>query len=126
MECFFEQCWETGKAVRWSIHRADQNPFAVAAIWDQWVDKSTGKIVLSFSMLTINADSHLVMGCFHRPQDAKRSLVVVPSVSWSNWLGATASTAQEMLAAMNALEFESTVADNRAKAEPAIPLTSLL
>ena len=35
---FFEPCWETGKAVRWSIHRQDNEPFTVAAIWDSWID----------------------------------------------------------------------------------------
>ena len=35
---FFEPCWETGKAVPWSIHRQDGEPFTVAGIWDRWND----------------------------------------------------------------------------------------
>jgi putative SOS response-associated peptidase YedK len=126
MERFFEPCWETGKAVRWSIHRTDQNPFAVAAIWDQWVDKSTGEIILSYSMLTINADSHPVMGRFHKPQDEKRSLVVMPTDKWTDWLRASASSAQDMLFEMNAAEFEATAADNRVNALPPVEQVSLL
>ena len=114
MERFFEPCWETGKAVRWSIHRLDHTPFAVAAIWDQWVDKSTGEIVLSFSMLTINADGHPVMGRFHKPQDERRSLVVMPNTRWSDWLGASASSAHDMLLEMNAADFEAAPSDNQA------------
>jgi putative SOS response-associated peptidase YedK len=106
MERFFEPCWETGKAVRWSIHRVDHNPFAVAAIWDSWTDKSTGEIVLSFSMLTINADKHPVMGRFHRPEDEKRSLVVMPTDRWSDWLAATTLQMQEMLRPMHESQFE--------------------
>lgn len=68
---------EKGKAVRCRIHRNNHGPFAVAAMWDQWVDKSFGEIVLSFSMLTVNADGHPVMGRFHRPTDERLSLVVV-------------------------------------------------
>ncbi len=114
MERFFEPCWETGKAVRWSIHRVDHNPFAVAAIWDQWVDKSTGEIVLSFSMLTINADGHPVMGRFHMPGDEKRSLVIMPIDKWSDWLGASASSAHDMLFEMDTTDFESLASEIRA------------
>jgi putative SOS response-associated peptidase YedK len=114
MERFFEPCWETGKAVRWSIHRLDRATFAVAAIWDSWTDRSTGEIVLSFSMLTINADGHPVMGKFHKPGDEKRSLVVMPTGRWSDWLGASASSAHGMFLEVNAAEFEGVPSDNRA------------
>lgn len=105
MEQFFEPCWETGKAVRWSIHRQDKEPFTVAAIWDRWIDRATGEIVESFSMLTINADGHPVMGRFHRPGDEKRSLVVVPQHAWGEWLNATPHSAGQLLAAMPEAEY---------------------
>jgi putative SOS response-associated peptidase YedK len=111
MERFFEPCWQTGKAVRWSIHHIDRAPFAVAAIWDSWTDKSPGEIVRSFSMLTINADNHSVMGRFHKPGDEKRSLVVVPTDRWSDWLGASATAARDLLFAMNTVELEATALD---------------
>ena len=31
---------------------------AIASLWDQWTDKSTGEIVVSFTMLTVNAGTH--------------------------------------------------------------------
>ena len=94
-----------GKAVRWSIHRQDNEPFTVAAIWDSWTDRITGEIVDSFSMLTINADGHPVMGRFHRPGDQRRSLVVVPPHAWHNWLNATTGTACDLLTEMPTAEF---------------------
>ena len=100
MERFFEPCWETKKAVRWSIHRQDWEPFTVAAIWDSWTDNGTGEIVESFSMLTINADGHPIMGRFHKPADERRSLVVVPRESWHDWLTVTPGTAGSMLSQM--------------------------
>ena len=105
MEEFFEPCWETGKAVQWSIHRKDGEPFTVAAIWDIWTDKASGEIVNSFSMLTINANDHPVMGRFHRPEDEKRSLVVVPLDGWHSWISATPATAFGLLQAMPVDEF---------------------
>lgn len=107
MTRFFEPCWETGKAVRWSIHRQDNEPFTVAAIWDSWTDRTTGEIVESFSMLTINADGHPVMGRFHRLGDERRSLVVVPQSNWTDWLTASAATAGTILVEMPTTEFTS-------------------
>ena len=108
MQEFFEPSWETGKAVQWSIHRTDGEPFTVAAIWDVWTDRATGKIVESFSMLTINADGHPIMGRFHRPADEKRSLVVVPPDMWATWLHATPASAVDLFCAISTTEFTAT------------------
>ena len=105
MTRFFEPCWETGKVVRWSIHRQDIAPFTVAAIWDSWTDRATNEIVESFSMLTINADGHPIMGRFHRPGDERRSLVVVPPGAWYEWLNSTQISARQMLTSMPEAEY---------------------
>ena len=86
MDNFYEPNWETGKAVRWGIERADTQPIAVASIWERWIDKETGEIVFSFSMLTVNADDHPVMKHFHKPNDEKRSILVLNNSDYINWL----------------------------------------
>lgn len=111
VERFFEPCWETGKAVPWSIHRQDGEPFTVAAIWDRWTERATGEIVVSFSMLTINADGHPIMGRFYKPGDERRSLVVVPPSKWSEWLGSVPSNAMAMMELMSHLEYVTTPAE---------------
>jgi putative SOS response-associated peptidase YedK len=88
LDDFFELNWETGKAVRWRIRRTDGQPMGVASIWDRWLDTSTGELVTSFSMLTVNADGHPVMGRFHRPGDEKRSVVVMEPRQFGAWLHA--------------------------------------
>lgn len=88
LEDFFEPNWETGKAVRWRIRRTDGQPMGVASLWDRWTDTNTGEIVTSFSMLTVNADGHPVMGRFHRPGDEKRSVVVLEPRQFGAWLHA--------------------------------------
>jgi putative SOS response-associated peptidase YedK len=105
MERFYEPCWETGKAVKWSIHRRDSEAFAVAGIWENWTDRATGEIVTSFSMLTINGDGHEVMGRFHRPGDELRSLVIVKPENWNDWVTATTEQAREMLLPMKPADF---------------------
>jgi putative SOS response-associated peptidase YedK len=86
---YFEPCWETGRAVRWRLHRPDHAPFAVAGLHEHWTDRSTGEIVHSFSLLTVNADAHPVLRRMHRPGDEKRRLVVVPPEAFDRWLDAS-------------------------------------
>ena len=103
---FFEPCWETGKAVRWHIHRNGHGPFAVAAMWDQWVDKSSGEIVLSLSMLTVDADGHPVMGRYHLQTDERRNLVVMLSASWDDRLTSKPDDAATLMLPVDGKDFE--------------------
>lgn len=97
MESFFEPNWETGKAVRWRIKRSDYQPVAVASIWERFIDKETGEIVLSFSMLTVNATDDPIMKHFHRPEDEKRSVVVLTEEEYLPWLQTTSDYAPNFL-----------------------------
>ncbi len=97
MESFYEPNWETGKAVRWRIKRADGEPVAVASIWERFIDKETGEILFSFSMLTINAEQHEVMKHFHKPEDEKRSIVVLKDTVYREWLYANHDQARKLL-----------------------------
>jgi putative SOS response-associated peptidase YedK len=86
IDWFYEPNYESGRAVRWRIGLASGDPFAAAGIWDRWVDPGTGEIVHSFSMLTVNADGHPVMGRMHRPEDEKRCIVPVRGPDMQAWL----------------------------------------
>jgi putative SOS response-associated peptidase YedK len=97
MESFYEPNWETGKAVRWKIKRSDNEPVAVASIWERFIDKETGEIIFSFSMLTINANGHEVMKHFHKPTDEKRSIVVLNNSEYMKWLKADHDEARQLL-----------------------------
>ena len=107
MQRFFEPDWRTGKSIRTSIQRRDGDAFDVAGIWDRWIDKSSGEVIASFSMLTINADGHPVMSQFHKPGDEKRSLVVIPEELRDEWLEAKPERAKEFLQPMPVEEFTS-------------------
>jgi len=60
---------------------ASHAPFAIGGIWESHGKDET--YFESFSMLTINADTHPVMNHFHRPGDEKRMVVIAqhPDVS---------------------------------------------
>jgi putative SOS response-associated peptidase YedK len=103
MQSFYEPCYESGKAVRWKIERLDHEPFTVGAIWDTWSDCLD--TIRSFSMLTINADQNAVMKQFHKPEDEKRSLIIIPSELRKDWLYADHKTAIELIHEMSVTDF---------------------
>ena len=84
-ESIFEPCWESGKAVRWRIRRADGAPMGLAGLWSAWRGPD-GRELLSFTMLTINADGHALMQRFHKPDDEKRMVVVLDEADYDAWL----------------------------------------
>jgi putative SOS response-associated peptidase YedK len=94
---FYEPCYETGKAVRTEIRLESGEPFAIACLWDRWKQPETGELVVSFSMLTVNADVHPVMKRFHKAGDEKRTPVIVPDSQYIQWLGASVEQAGEMM-----------------------------
>lgn len=103
---FFEPDYATGKAIRWKIQRGDNRVFTVAAIWDYWHSPEGEQTGLhSFSMLTLNADGHPVMGRFHAPGDEKRSLVIVAEEDREAWLHATPQEAAALINPMPPDEF---------------------
>lgn len=83
---FYEPSYETGKAERWEIADADGAPLGIAGIWEHRQDGPNGLPLLSFSMLTINADGHPLMQRFHKPEDEKRMLVILRPEQYDEWL----------------------------------------
>ena len=89
LDDFFEPNYETGRAVKWRIKLASAEPMGIACLWDRWNDPATGERVVSFSMLTTNADQHPVMRQFHPAADEKRTPVVLAEQQFVGWLSAT-------------------------------------
>ena len=96
-DAFYEPCYESGKAVRTKIEQANGEPMAIASIWDTWTEPETGELIVSFSMLTIEASKHPVMSRCHKPDDEKRTVVPLRPELFQDWLNASPDTAQELL-----------------------------
>lgn len=94
---FYEPSYESGKAVRWKIELASREPFGIACLWDRWTNPASGEHVVSFSMLTVNADAHPVMRQFHQPADEKRTPVILPPPLFDAWLSADTEQASELM-----------------------------
>lgn len=106
-EAIYEPDWRSGKAVATRISRADGRPMGIAGIWTGW--NGPDGVVRSFTMLTINATDHPLMQNFHKPDDEKRMVVILPEARYDDWLSAPAERSMafmlqypaEMLAATN-------------------------
>lgn len=100
-EAIYEPDWRSGKAIATRITRTDGEPMGIAGLWSSWAPPA-GPVVLSFTMLTINADGHPLMQQFHKPGDEKRMVVVLPPSSYQDWLHAKANDAGAFLNAFSA------------------------
>ncbi|KGH30451.1 SOS response-associated peptidase [Comamonas testosteroni] len=101
---FDEPCWETGKNVWWRFRRTDGAPWALAGLWNRWNDPALGELVESYTMLTINADSHPLMSRMHKPdpklpadQQDKRSVIAIEMQDIDQWLAGTMREVGQLL-----------------------------
>lgn len=95
-EAIYEPDWRSGKAIPTRITRADGEPLGIAGLWAAWKGP-TGEITHSFTMLTINADSHPFMRQFHKQDDEKRMVVILNKEDYDAWLQAPAGESQVFL-----------------------------
>lgn len=101
---FDEPNWETGRNVWWRFRRADGQPWGLAGLWNAWIDRATGEIHESYTMLTINADDHPLMRRMHKPDPAlppdqqdKRSVIPIERGDFGQWLAGTTEEARELM-----------------------------
>lgn len=101
---FDEPNWETGKNIWWRFRRADGAPWSLAGLWNTWTDQDTGEVVESYTMLTLNADEHLLMLRMHKPDpkpgpDAQdtRSVVPIELEDVGAWLHGTPEQARALV-----------------------------
>ena len=98
----YEPDWRSGKHITTRITRSDEAPLGVAGLWSPWKDPATGEWRKSFTMLTINADTHSIFKELHRPdkkrppdKQDKRMVVILNEGSYDAWLDAPVEKARE-------------------------------
>ena len=85
--------------MRWKIAQANGEPFGIACLWERWIEPNTQTPVVSFAMLTVNADAHPVMQQFHPAGDEKRTPLVLWPEQHPAWLAADPAQAAAMMTA---------------------------
>ena len=97
MMAFFDEDWRTGKAVLTRIARVDGKPMGVAGLWERW--EKDGEVIDSFTLLTVNANSHALMHRYQHPGVEKRMPAVLNEGAYGAWLTARPEKAREFLRA---------------------------
>jgi putative SOS response-associated peptidase YedK len=82
----------------------------LAGVWNEWTDRESGEVILSYTILTINCNSHPLLSLMHKPDlDAndvplplakqdKRSVVPLEREHWDTWLNGTSEQAASLIA----------------------------
>lgn len=92
----YEPDWRSGKSIDTRIARADGELMGIAGLWEKWRDPATGQILHSYTMLTINADDQLMCN-YHKPEDEKRMVVILPLGLYGDWLKAPAEESMDFM-----------------------------
>jgi putative SOS response-associated peptidase YedK len=96
-EAIWEPDWRSGRCVWSRIGRADGQPLGIAGLWSRCRPLGDDQDIYSFTMLTINADTHPVMSQYHRPGDEKRMIVVLREEDYDAWLDTPAERSMEFM-----------------------------
>jgi putative SOS response-associated peptidase YedK len=98
MMAFLEDDWRSGKAVPTRIARVDGQPMGVAGLWESWTG-TEGEAIVSYALLTVNANSHALMSRYQQPGNEKRMLAILNEGAFDAWLSARPEKAREFMRA---------------------------
>lgn len=98
MMAFFEDDWRSGKAVPTRIARVDGKPMGVAGLWESWTG-ADGDVIVSYTLLTVNANSHALMSRYQQPGNEKRMVAILNEGAYDAWLSARPEKAREFMRA---------------------------
>ena len=96
MMAFFEDDLRSGKAVPTRIARIDGKPMGAAGVWCRWVGAGDEEII-SFTLLTVNANSHALMHRYQNPGSEKRMPVILSEGAYDAYLSARPEKAKEFM-----------------------------
>jgi putative SOS response-associated peptidase YedK len=97
MQAFLEDDWRSGKGVPTRIARVDGKPMGVAGLWEHWVQGD--EAITSFTLLTVNANSHALMNRYGQNGNEKRMPAILNEGAYAAWLNAPLDKAREFMRA---------------------------
>lgn len=96
MQAFQEEDYRSGKAVHTRVARVDGRAMGAAGLWERWVG-ADGEEIISYCLLTVNANSHALIHRYQQPGAEKRMLAILNEGSMDAWLQAKPEKAKELL-----------------------------
>ena len=98
MMAFMEDDWRSRKAVPTRIARVDGKPMGAAGLWESWTG-ADGEVITSFTLLTVNANSHALISRYQQAGNEKRMLAILNEGAYDAWLSARPEKAKEFMRA---------------------------
>lgn len=83
---FYEHHHYKGKTYPYFIYAKDNEPLALAGLWSEWVDKTTGELINSFSIVTTIGNSVMTKIHNNPKADGPRMPVILPKEMEDKWL----------------------------------------
>jgi putative SOS response-associated peptidase YedK len=97
MQAFLEDDWRSRKALPTRIARVDGKPMGVAGLWEHWAQGDED--IISFTLLTVNANSHALMNRYGQNGNEKRMPAILNEGAYGAWLNAPIDKAREFMRA---------------------------
>ncbi|WP_276391284.1 SOS response-associated peptidase [Eudoraea chungangensis] len=83
---FYEHHHYKGKTFPFYVSRRDNVPMSLAGLWSEWIDKSTGEVVTTFTIITTEANP-LLRKIHNNPKlKGPRMPVILSGEAAENWL----------------------------------------
>lgn len=98
MMAFVVDDWRSGKAVPTRVARVDGQPMGVAGLWECWTG-ADGESIVSYTLLTVNANSHALMHRYQHGGNEKRMPAILNEGAFDAWLSARPEKAKEFMRA---------------------------
>lgn len=118
MQAFYADDLRSGGKPRPTrIARIDGAPMGVAGLWARWTGPE-GETLLSFTLLTVNANSHALLHRYGQPGSEKRMPAILSEGAQAAWLGAPVAKAGEFMRAYPAQSLTANPVETKADKVP--------
>ena len=99
MVAFYEDDLRSGKAVPTRVARVDGKPMGVAGLWARWqgAGAEPGEVIISFCLLTVNANNHALLHRYGQPGSEKSMPAILNEGAYDAWLTARPDKAKEFM-----------------------------
>ena len=99
MAAFYEDDLRSGKAVPTRVARVDGQPMGVAGLWARWQsgDAADGEVIISYCLLTVNANNHALLHRYGQPGSEKSMPAILNEGAYDAWLTARPEKAKEFM-----------------------------
>lgn len=86
LDAFYEHHFKFGKTYPFHISMADDSPLVIAGLWDEWIDKETGELVKTVSIVTCVGNDNLKRIHNNPKAEGPRMPVILTKENQDHWL----------------------------------------